>query len=80
LLSGLLAVVLTLVSGAARAELDSAAWAFDLLARVAQWQSAGPLDFLPSPGSLPSPLGGEGLGVTAINLVKSIFFSVAYDD
>jgi len=28
----------------------------------------------------PRPLAGEGLGVTAINLVKSIFFSVAYDN
>jgi hypothetical protein len=63
----LLAVVLLLLGGAARAEPDSAAaWAFDVLARVEQWQSAGPLDFLPSPGSLPSPLGGEGLGVRGV--------------
>ena len=40
-------LALALVSGIVRAEtLPSAAWAFDLLARVEQWQSVEPLDFL----------------------------------
>lgn len=47
ILAGLL--LLTLASGRVQAETSpAAAYAFDLLARVAQWQSAGPLDFLPS--------------------------------
>ncbi|MFZ1639892.1 MAG: SBBP repeat-containing protein [Candidatus Contendobacter sp.] len=65
-LAAVLALGLALLSGVARAESSPAAWAFDLLARVEQWQSAGPLDFLPSPDSLPSPLGGEGLGVRGV--------------
>ena len=47
LAGGLLALLLALMSGVARAAPD-AAWAFDLMARVEQWQSAGPLDFLPN--------------------------------
>jgi len=43
---GMLALILVLASGVARAAPDAAAWAFDLLARVEQWQSAGPLEFL----------------------------------
>ncbi|MCB1795750.1 MAG: SBBP repeat-containing protein, partial [Candidatus Competibacteraceae bacterium] len=42
---GLLASVWA--GGATRAESLPDAWAFDLLARVEQWQSAGPLDVLP---------------------------------
>ncbi len=45
--SGLLALALTLLGGAVRAAPDSAAWAFDLLARAEQQQPTGPLDFLP---------------------------------
>ena len=45
--SGLLAVVLVLVSGVVRAELSPAAWAFDLLARVEQWRPTLPLDVVP---------------------------------
>jgi hypothetical protein len=43
----LLALMLALLGGIARAELSPAAWAFDLLARVEQWRPTGPLDFLP---------------------------------
>ncbi len=41
-----LVVACTAASGIAQARPD-ARWAFDLLARVEQWQSAGPLDVLP---------------------------------
>ncbi len=44
---GLLVLTLTLLGGAVRAESDSAAWAFDLLARVEQQRPTRPLDFLP---------------------------------
>ena len=33
---------------------DSAAWAFDLLARVERWQLTGPLDFLPTVAKQPA--------------------------
>ena len=45
----LLALILVLAGGMARATPDAGAWAFDLLARVEQWQSGGPLDFLSDP-------------------------------
>ncbi|MCP5126422.1 MAG: SBBP repeat-containing protein [Gammaproteobacteria bacterium] len=38
----------TPLSGIAQAESPPAAWAFDLLRQVNQWQLTGPLDFLPS--------------------------------
>ena len=44
----------------------SAAWAFDLLARVEQWQSTGPLDFLRNPRFPPLAPWGEGSGVRGV--------------
>lgn len=42
-----LTLLLVLLSGIARAESSPAAWAFDLLKQVDQWQTRDPLDFLP---------------------------------